>query len=484
MLDRLKAPGLIGQPRLMALGRQQLEDALLFYEGVLRGHGGTGPIDDEARVDEADMRLAAAWVLDQLDRRGDAERQLRLALDEARKLTAGSPQAQRAAKLDMMGSVRLGPILADAGRLDEAIAVVSRALRNAEAIVREAAGAILPRDDVAWCRHNLGDILLRAGRPAEAEPHYRLAVDIRRRLLAERPGNPALKGSLAEDLVNLGLIDSGAGRMAQAEAAYREADALMPPWSEVGIDVNLSVLSRAVLDVDLGALLIATGRPKRPARGSTRRSLTFDGVLDAEPARHEFRDASLKLHGVRAQALAAAGRHADSSRDWDRVVALAPEDQRRKYRMHRALEAVKSGDHAAADEADRSAPAHGDPGEADDSYNLACVLRWPRPRSGATVAYLRPSDRSGRPGMPRAPWTGSCGPATPASSATAPMSNSPVAIPISPRSPIAPNSVGSSAHPPEARERIGWRVSAKIEGSPVSFRGDRAGLRGLLVGSG
>lgn len=203
-----------------------------------------------------------------------------------------------------------------------------------------------------------------------------------------------MKGELAEDLSNLGLIDAGAGRVAAAEAAYREADALMPPWSDPAIVGMPAMVSRAGLEISFCALLMTTGRHAEALRRLDAAIPRVDAVLAAEPARHEFRDAALKLHGSRAQALGSLGRRAESAREWGRVVDLAPEGDRRKYRLLRALELVRSGDHdAATAEADRLSPPRGDPAEAVDSYNLACVLALAASAVGGD-ASLPPAERS------------------------------------------------------------------------------------------
>jgi len=81
----------------------------------------------------------------------------------------------------------------------------------------------------------------------------------------------------------------------------------------------------------------------------------------------------LKLHGNRAYALAHAGRHRESAREWTRVVDLAREPVPPEYRIRLAIELLLTGEMAGAKTQTqllRPAPEV----SADDAYNLACLM--------------------------------------------------------------------------------------------------------------
>ena len=61
----------------------------------------------------------------------------------------------------------------------------------------------------------------------------------------------------------------------------------------------------------------------------------------AEPHDEEARELSLKLHGNRAYALAAAGRHREAATEWTKVIELSPQPVPPAYRILLAIDLTR-----------------------------------------------------------------------------------------------------------------------------------------------
>jgi tetratricopeptide (TPR) repeat protein len=110
------------------------------------------------------------------------------------------------------------------------------------------------------------------------------------------------------------------------------------------------------------------------AIGSHQKAIeAFEAALGGTPDSGEVRLQCLIAHGAAAVTRAAAGRHSEAARDWDRVVDLADEPQRDGFRLHRAISQTLAGEHEkAADEVEKML-AEGERSD-DERYNAACLF--------------------------------------------------------------------------------------------------------------
>jgi len=216
--------------------------------------------------------------------------------------------------------LRLGILLFDDGRIDEAIAHYRRALRTepdnpdalrslghalydsgrlAEAIECYRA-ALRLRPDLAEVHNNLGIALVRTGRLTEAMAHYEAAIRLQPDY--DKPHN------------NLGIALLQLGRMDEAAAQFATAVRLNPQFADA--------------QMNLGNVLLQAGRPEEAIAH-------YEQAIRAEP---DLADAHANL----AIALAGEGRFAEAIRQCEIVLRLQPGNTRAR-RMLAELQALRPG---------------------------------------------------------------------------------------------------------------------------------------------
>src|SRR5262249_26480041 len=198
------------------------------------------------------------------------------------------------------------------------------------------------------CRHNLATVYMFTGRGDEAEKLLLQASAARERLAAEHPNLAAYQAAWAEDLNSLALIYSHSGRGDQAQAAYERVLAILDPLIRKFPDERRYATSAAAAHLNLGELLRGCGRPGEGLAHQDRAIALLRTVLDTSPLDGPARGLLLSATGARALALRQMGRAADAVAAWDKVLELAPEAERRRYRLMRAPVLAAAGDHAGA----------------------------------------------------------------------------------------------------------------------------------------
>ncbi len=217
--------------------------------------------------------------------------------------------------------LRLGILLFDSGRVEEAIARYRRALQaephNPDALsslghallqtgrVPEAIDCydqvLRLRPDSAEVHNNLGNALTRTGRLAEAAAHY--AEAIRLKPDYDKPHN------------NLGIVLLQTGRAAEAAAQFEAALRLNPDFADAHLN--------------LGNLLMQAGRPAEAIA-------QYELALRIQPDLAEAR-------GNLGYALAREGRIGEAIRQYEALVRLEP-DNAEARRMLARMQALPPGE--------------------------------------------------------------------------------------------------------------------------------------------
>jgi len=235
-----------------------------------------------------------------------------------------------------MAYANLGTLFVDAGRPQEAIGLLDRALRL--------------KPDFPEEHVDMGDALRAVGRNAEAVAQYEEALRL-------RPRYP-------EAHYNLGVVLAAGGRIPEAIAEYREAVRLRPGYAEA--------------HNNLGNVLREAGRiPEAIAE--------FEAALRLKPSAPEARN-NLGI------ALSDAGRLPDAIAQYLEAVRLRPDYPEAENNLGNALRSAGDGPEAARHYARALALS---PGFVEAHYNLAVLLASEgrmaeAARELATTLQLRP----------------------------------------------------------------------------------------------
>jgi tetratricopeptide (TPR) repeat protein len=185
-----------------------------------------GRISEQASVGPASM-ANLLWTLDELgrvDRKtgrvGQAIAAYRRAMDVAARLVAAHPEVLLYSELQADLHCDLGRLLAESGRLAEAVKPRRQAVTLREQVLDRCASKLGPdHPDTLKSRTKLIDAYESLG-PTDAEPLRRDALALRRK--TAKPDSP----SLADDLANLGRNLLAQNRGSEAEPLLRECLAI------------------------------------------------------------------------------------------------------------------------------------------------------------------------------------------------------------------------------------------------------------------
>jgi tetratricopeptide (TPR) repeat protein len=369
MLKRLEDRVLGGTPRLKELQRQQLEDALAFYQEVLQDLDDPDPA---VRFDAAQAYQQTGTAQMLLGRPALAEDNL----DRARRLLealladdADRPDCQARLVACHNALSRCLSIGRPAQAREHLYAALGLCQRLAAAHPDVAAW----QRDLAVCYHNVGTFLQATDPQNRGVPEYLQAVAIRTPLVRDNPADDSDKGQLAGDCMNLGLAYYQTNCFAEAESTFRKAEELLDPLARAHPEQPDYALSLAGVYVNWALVPGAgTDRAAQMLARLDRAVALAEGVLRQEPEYEDARARVIMSRGQRAYAYQHLGRWADAVTDWDRVIEFVEGPKRRLRQSERVLAQARAGDHArAAQEADALGNGPTDP-EALPG-NLACV---------------------------------------------------------------------------------------------------------------
>jgi tetratricopeptide (TPR) repeat protein len=363
MLDRFKVLNLAGIPRLKEFSRLQLEDALTFYQEVLKGADDPDPA---VRLDAALAYRQTAYIQSLLGQTRSAAANYRKAVNLVERLAAEHPDVAEY-------KFHLADCYNHLGCFHAAGNDYERYCRRALAVLEPLARTRPNRPDwqdlLATAHHLTGVADQVRGRYSAAASHYDRAVAIRTRLL-DRSSNPdQCRLMLADSLVNLGLVYESTRGPKAAERAYRRVEVLLGrPQGRNPARPEKALTLAAGLN-NWGRLLKNTSRPRDALRPLGRAVELAEGVLRREPLYRRAGETAFFAHSVRAQAYDALGRYGEAVRDWRRAVELSPADP--IVRLGRALSLAHNGEYRRA-AADAEALLQGPKVPADTRWDVAC----------------------------------------------------------------------------------------------------------------
>jgi tetratricopeptide (TPR) repeat protein len=219
LLARVSEVRLADEPRMELVRRQLLEDALRFFQKVLKQNS-TDPL---LRVEMAYTYLRVGDIQKELGQQAAAEEAYNAAIPLFRALAAEFPQ-RHVYRHHLAGCYNnRGGLWINTPRRKEAEGAFHRALAIQQALVDEAPKEVEYRVALAGTHHNLGTLLTEARRLGEAEKALSRALDHRRRLAEERPRNARYRQDLARTYHNLGNLLARTNRLGEAEQAHRRA---------------------------------------------------------------------------------------------------------------------------------------------------------------------------------------------------------------------------------------------------------------------
>jgi len=336
-----------GIPRLMELRRDQREEALAFYERVLRQIDANDPSDPVVRADTAKALGDASGLQFRLSLNDRAKEYIQKAIGLIDGQRRERPDDVEYLLIEIDLLIKLGACEMAANQLDSALASGRTAVELAEKLARIDPGKLEHHERLALCHNNYATTLQVLSRETEAKVYYRKAIEIRQSIDPAR-----LRGvteRLAGSLVNEGVILWHESNHQAAEDRFRQAEKLFLSVSPGARQIAGSAdLALAQLYINWGGMLHQLGRfDEAIARADAGLSQVEPHLL-TEPNDVEARDVCLKLHGNKAYALMGQEKHSDSAKEWLRVVELSPQPVPASYRIRLAIELQQAGEPAKA----------------------------------------------------------------------------------------------------------------------------------------
>ena len=198
------------------------------------------------------------------------------------------------------------------------------------------------QDQLAVCHNNYANAL----DPKAIDEvlfHFQRAIEIRERIDPMRL--PGVRIKLAESLINLGnallahsktiggRAELPSGRGDPALRRRQGSDPASPRWAW-----------SARSNVNWSGMLHGLGRINEAVARADAGLSRLEPYVRLEPLDEQARELCLKLHGNRAHALAALGRHREAASEWTRVMELSPQPVPASYRIFLSFELLHSGE--------------------------------------------------------------------------------------------------------------------------------------------
>jgi tetratricopeptide (TPR) repeat protein len=258
-------------------------------------------------------------------------------------LTQADPTDHDARGRWSAGLHNLGVLHSTAGHAGEARRCYEQALALREDIARAhplvpAIQAALAETCNALAAEDVGAL-----RRNDTEPLARRAVDLYERLVQQYPQNSGYAESLLGCLTNLAVIHTTAKRPADAATVYERALSIAGRLvREQPANPHFATAVAAVC-LNRGNLEDVRGRPADALPWYERCLQAADDALAKDGSLADAQTWRLYAHGGRAKTYEALQDYAAAVRDWDRVVELSPETDRRDYRLMRTTSLARSG---------------------------------------------------------------------------------------------------------------------------------------------
>ncbi len=349
MLFRTKDARWNAIPRLQQLRRQQMEDALAFYDRMAAQQGD----DPRVRHDVAWASLEASKLRMLLGRGQEAAPSIRRAIELTEPLLHERPRDVPLRLLRADALLRLGQV----NEGDDALRSMERAASLLEGLVAE-------RPDAPGARGQLADTHITLGAGYERRRRYAAglrvmlrAVELSSALLAEAPGDDGLRLRLARARVNLAAVYRQLGQrektLRQSAVAEAEFERLLArdPYNPETIDGLTALRVNGAYDLQ------TAGKLDEAVAFARRNVPLLEEALRREPEVAAFRYRLFATHGVTAMMLQAQGKRREAAVAYEQALPYADGDRRAVARLELVGLWLEAKDHArAAAEAARAEP--------------------------------------------------------------------------------------------------------------------------------
>ncbi len=296
------------------------------------------------RLDKsASAHIDLGAVLDEGDKRKEAEKEYRTGLKECDQLLAAKPDDRAVQVTRGTGLTNLGLLLGDTDRPDEAEGLFREAVRQYAALAKAEPGSTHYRADLAGVHTHLGQLLRVKREFGESEAELRAGLAILVKLAADSPAVPTFRAALAVTHGHLGLLLADRKKVEAAAKEYKAGIAIQEKLiaeqpKATGYQVEL-----AGGCCNLGELLRANGQPADSLEWFDKAVKALTPLVqnaNEDPLARPFLFIS---HWRRAHARAQTGKHADAVTDWDRVLALVDPSGRLPFRVERMASLAAAG---------------------------------------------------------------------------------------------------------------------------------------------
>jgi tetratricopeptide (TPR) repeat protein len=328
-------------PEVLELQRTQSEQALAFFDRI---GAGEAEASESQRIDLAAACKTAARLQLLLGRISAAEQNLRRAIRlleelEVEQKSALEPRELLATCYDYLGLL-LQPQITEPNA--EARQSSQKAVKLFEKLLNEEPASISRKFNLSEAYHNLAT-RYQADRPDLAEDMFERSLVLAREVRQAKPDDERFAISLAGSCSNAGTFFVAVQQRAKAAAVYQEALAILEPLAKKYPERVWIAFTLGALRVNFGGLLLTGGQTKQALEQYEQAQASFQFVLSREPNHAGAASNLLAVHGGRAQSLGLLNRHADSVKDWDRVLELCSEKMRPAFRMQRARGLIEIG---------------------------------------------------------------------------------------------------------------------------------------------
>jgi serine/threonine protein kinase len=354
MLDRVNEKKVAGTPRLRELQQLQVEDALAFFQGVLKDEDNPDPA---VQADVATAYFYTGYYEGLIGRKQQAEENQRHALALFENLAVQQPDVLEHRDHASTCYYDLAMFCQDSGRPKLARTYFERSIELRQGLVHARPDVILWQRDLAASQFALGTLYLTQGERALAREQYQKVLPSQELLNREHPDDVLHQVGLANTRQMLGLLDHQEGNPEGADAAYREAAKLLAPLQQQNPADFDYALDLAKLYINWGLTLLtyrdwAKDKPEASLAVAlahyTRAVNLAEPILQQEPRYAGARYVVHNAHGGRAQTHEALGQWAQAITDWERAVPLAEGQGQVNERIYIARALARLGNHERA----------------------------------------------------------------------------------------------------------------------------------------
>jgi serine/threonine protein kinase/Flp pilus assembly protein TadD len=318
---------------LQALGRREEAEAAYVQALDIR----TKLEPNVAAVPESRLKLAQSHgnlgeLLAELGKLEQAETAYRQSLDILEKLVAEHPTEWEYRQSLAYDLLRLGSLHEEQEALDKAEVAWRRALSIREKLAAEFPTLPHFRQQLADSHAILGILRARQQQHPESEAAFREALRISRKLADDFPTVPEYRHGLAARQDCLGNALSNQGKRKEAEAAYLLALDIKEKLVADFPNVQEYALGLGGAYCNFGILMYESGQPEAALGWYQKAIVRLEALLAVEPRLVTAREFLGNSHAMRANTLAALGRHEEAVRDWQRALELAVGSKKAAFR--------------------------------------------------------------------------------------------------------------------------------------------------------